>query len=218
MLLGVRPPRYIRRLMIAAFLAGVVGGLVYCLPVSAVNVEIVRRGLTSGFLAALMVSLGAIVGDAVWLTVAVGGAELITSRPSLRAAIGVLGAALLLWLAWAAYLHSRKEPELVAAERTSHGRAFVIGALLCLASPFAVVVLLAVIESVGAGISRGGVAMRAALYGGIFAGAAFYGLAVSSLCAWGRRFVTRRALQLVDLGAAAIFLALGLYMAWRTVA
>ncbi|MDO8665815.1 MAG: LysE family transporter, partial [Gemmatimonadales bacterium] len=77
--------------MLAAFLAGILGGIVYCLPVSAVNVEIIRRGLTGGFMAALMVSLGAIVGDAVWLTVAVGGAELIMSRPSLRVTIGGAG-------------------------------------------------------------------------------------------------------------------------------
>ena len=216
MLLAGRFPRYIRRLMLAAFLAGILGGIVYCLRVSAGNVEIIRRGLTGGVMAALMVSLGAIVGDAVWLTVAVGGAELIMSRLSLRVTIGGAGAALLLWLAWSAYQHSRREPELTPAERTSHGRAFAVGALLCLASPFAVVVLLAVIGSVGAGISGGDFATRSSLYGGIFVGAVIYGLVVSGLCAWGRRFVTRRALQLVDVGVAVIFAILGLYLAWQS--
>jgi len=216
MLLAAGVSRYIRRLMIAAFLAGVVGGLVYCLPVSAVNVEIIRRGLTSGFMAALMVSLGAIVGDVAWLSVAVGGAELILSRPALRAGIGVGGAVLLFWLAWSAYNHSRKEPELAPSEPTSHRRAFAIGALLCLASPFAVVVLLAVIGSVGAATRGGGLAVRSALYTGLLAGAVIYGFAVSGICAWGRRFVTRRTLQLVDVGAAIVFAMLGLYLAWET--
>src|SRR5437868_4066760 len=45
--------------MLSAFLAGVAGGLLYCLPLSAVNVEIIRRGLTNGFVTALVVSVGA---------------------------------------------------------------------------------------------------------------------------------------------------------------
>ena len=49
--------------MLSAFLAGVLGGLLYCLPLSAVNVEIIRRGLTNGFVTALIVSMGALVGD-----------------------------------------------------------------------------------------------------------------------------------------------------------
>lgn len=215
MLLAGRSWRYIRRLMLAPFLAGVLGGLVYCLPVSAVNVEIVRRGLTGGFLPALLVSLGAIVGDVVWLSVAVGGAELIMTRPLWRVAIGSVGAALLLWLAWSAHRHSRGEPELTAAAPTSHARAFAIGVLLCLASPFAIVVLLAVISSVGAAISRGGPSTRFALYAGVLMGAVIYGFVVSGLCAWGRRFVTRRTLQLVDVGAAIAFAMLGLYLAWE---
>lgn len=217
MLLAGRSWRYIRRLMLAAFLAGVLGGLVYCLPVSAVNVEIIRRGLTGGFLPALLVSLGAIVGDLVWLSVAVGGAELIMTRPLWRVAIGIVGAALLLWLAWGAYRHSRGEPELTAAAPTSHARAFAIGVLLCLASPFAIVVLLAVIGSVGTEYRYSDPTTRLMLYAGILGGAVVYGFVVSGLCAWGRRFVTRRTLQVVDVGAAVVFAALGLYLAWQTV-
>lgn len=216
MLLAERSPRYIRRLMLAPFLAGVLGGLLYCLPVSAVNVEIIRRGLTDGFIAALMVSLGAIVGDVVWLSIAVGGAELIMARLPLRVAMGAAGTVLLLWLAWSAYRHSRGEPELSPAALASHARAFGIGALLCLASPFAVVVLLAVIGSVGAAYGRGSPLTRLTLYAGILGGAVVYGFVVSGLCAWGRRFVTRRTLRLVDVGAGWIFAALGLYLAWQT--
>jgi len=202
--------------MWTAFAAGVAGGLIYCLPLSAVNVEILRRGLTDGFLPSLLVSLGAIVGDAVWLAAAVLGAEALTHSPGVRLAVGAGGAALLLWFAAMAWRSAQREPELEPVPPIAGARAFGLGAMLCLANPYAALVLLAVIESVGARHAHGATGARYALYAGIFGGAVVYGFLAAGLSSWGRRFVTRRTLRYVDLTAAVLFVGLAALLVWQT--
>ena len=201
--------------MWAAFAAGLAGGLLYCLPLSAVNVEIIRRGLANGFTTSLLVSLGAIVGDAVWLTLAVLGAETLLRVPSLRLLIGSLGAAFLLYLAWSAWRSASRIGEFKSAAPIGPARAFGLGVVLCLASPFAVLVLLAVIASLGAPYASGVPAVRAALYAGVLGGAVVYGFVVATLSSWGRRFMTPRTLRYVDMIAAGLFLGLAGLLAWH---
>lgn len=105
--------------MVLALLAGIGAGFVYCLPVNSVNVAIVRRGLAAGFQAALLVSLGAIVGDLVWLACAVLGAELILARLAWRAAIGLAGVLVLWWLAWDAFRSSRRAANVIGSRWSS---------------------------------------------------------------------------------------------------
>lgn len=201
--------------MLSAFLAGTLGGFLYCLPLSAVNVEIIRRGLTQGFVTALVVSMGALVGDAVWIGLAVLGAEVMVRAPAARIAIGVLGIAVLLYLAWSSWRHAEQTTAPVTGAPPGVLKAFGIGVMLCLASPQAVFVLLAVMGSVGADAYTAR-ADRYALYAGIIGGAVVYGFLASGLSAWGRRFVTPRTLRIVDRVAALLFLGLAVMLAIRT--
>jgi threonine/homoserine/homoserine lactone efflux protein len=202
--------------VLLALLAGVGVGLVYCLPVSSVNVEIVRRGLAAGFHSALLVSLGAIVGDLAWLAGAVLGAELILARPAWRAAIGLAGALVLWWLAWDALRSSRRAADVIARAPSRPGRDFWVGALLCLSNPQAILVLMALIASVGPRTASGGTAMRGAFYAGIPLGAVVFSFAAAGVVAWGRRFVTPRSLALVERASAAVLAGLGVLLAWQT--
>jgi len=202
--------------MLGAFLSGLVGGLLYCLPVSAVNVEIIRRGLANGFATSLLVSLGAIAGDAVWLALAVLGAEAMLRVWILRLVLGVVGAVVLLVLARSAWRSAQREPALGPLPPVGAMRALGLGALLCLASPFAVLVLLSVIGSIGAPYAGGGPATRAALYVGILGGAVVYGFVAAGLSSWGQRLVTRDTLRHVDRVAAVLFAGLAALLAWQT--
>lgn len=201
--------------MLLALLAGIGAGFVYCLPVSSVNVEIVRRGLAGGFHAALLVSLGAIVGDLAWLVGAVLGAELILARPAWRAAIGLAGALVLWWLAWDAFRSSRRAADVIAHAPARPGRDFWVGALLCLANPYAILVLMALIASVGPRHASGGTAMRWAFYVGIPLGAVVFSFAAAGIVGWGRRFVTARSLALVERASAVVLTGLGVLLAWQ---
>ena len=202
--------------MLSAFLAGALGGFLYCLPLSAVNVEIIRRGLTNGFVTALVVSMGALVGDAVWIGLAVLGAEVMLRAPAARIAIGAAGIMVLLYLAWSSWRHAEPATSLVSDAPPGAAKAFGLGVMLCLASPQAVFVLLAVMGSVGAGAYPAR-SDRYALYSGIIGGAVIYGFLASGLAAWGRRFVTAGTLRLVDRVAAVVFFVLAVMLAVRTV-
>ena len=45
------------------FFLGVAVGAAYCAPVGPVNLEMVRRGLSVGFVAGFLVGLGAVIGE-----------------------------------------------------------------------------------------------------------------------------------------------------------
>ncbi len=77
-------------------------GVAYNAAPGAVNTEAVRRGLARGYRPALLVQLGALIGDATWAAlVLTGTAFLVQSRP-LRLVLGVAGACFLLRLVWSA--------------------------------------------------------------------------------------------------------------------
>src|SRR5436305_9274087 len=77
-------------------------GIAYNAAPGAVNTESLRRGLARGFRPALLVQLGALIGDSTWAALALtGSAFLVQSRPA-RLLLGVVGACFLLRLAWRA--------------------------------------------------------------------------------------------------------------------
>jgi chemosensory pili system protein ChpE len=72
-----------------------------------VTIETVRRCLLGGFTAAVRVRLGALLGSLAWAALTLGGAGLLLRQPPVQTAIGVIGAALLLWMAVTALLPAR---------------------------------------------------------------------------------------------------------------
>src|SRR5438270_5164808 len=78
-------------------------GIAYNAAPGAVNTEALRRGLARGFRPALLVQLGALIGDLLWAALALTGTAFLTQRQSVRLVLGIAGACFLLRLAWNAF-------------------------------------------------------------------------------------------------------------------
>jgi chemosensory pili system protein ChpE len=133
------------------FLSAFVAGLAYCAAPGVINAEALRRALTCGFRAALRFQVGSLVGDAVWATATLSGLVIIRPSAVLHVVLGIGGALLLGWMAWGALRDSRRG-HAPAVLRTSRHDDLLLGTLLSLANPFAVVFWL----SVGGGLLRVG--------------------------------------------------------------
>jgi len=82
------------------FLSAIGLGIAYNAAPGAVNTEALRRGLARGFRPALLVQLGALIGDTTWAALALTGTVFLVHNRSLRLFLGIAGACFLLRLAW----------------------------------------------------------------------------------------------------------------------
>ena len=83
----------------SSLVAAVGLGIAYAALPGVVNTEAVRRGMRGGFKAALLVQVGALIGDATWAVIALAGASVLLRYDAFGLALGVLGAGFLFNLA-----------------------------------------------------------------------------------------------------------------------
>lgn len=119
------------------FITAFVMGLAFCGPPGAVFAMSARRGAAHGFIAALMVLFGSLVGDAFWAVLGLSGAGLLMQIPAIHGIVGTAGAALLGWLGLQALRDAWLNHSPVAAP-SSAGSDFTVGAVLSLTNPQAV--------------------------------------------------------------------------------
>ena len=108
-------------------------GVAFSAPPGIVTAEAIRRGITRGFVSAVMVGVGSLIGDAVYAALALGGLTAVSRYTVARLVIGSCGALLLFWLAFDA-LRAR----VPTADPSSRRSDFVVGAALSLANPWAI--------------------------------------------------------------------------------
>jgi len=205
---------------ILPFLLGVAVGAAYCAPVGPVTLEMVRRGLSVGFLAGFLVGLGSVIGDAFWAAVGILGSSFLTESIPLRTGIGALGVVILLFVAWQAFRESRKDPDYHLTDPPRKRTGFAVGVALSMANPFAVIFWLTVTASgamASLGVDRDHHVARVWFFVGLVAGAVMYSLALSGIVAWSRRFVSRHVMRKINFGAALVLLGLAVFLAFRVV-
>jgi threonine/homoserine/homoserine lactone efflux protein len=204
--------------LLLPFLLGVAVGVLYCAPVGPVNLEIVRRGLTVGFLAAFFVALGAVIGDSFWAAVGILGSGLLIGSLPLRVVIGFIGVLILLFLSWSAYRAGAKELDYHLTDPPRKRIGFVLGVALSMANPFAVFFWLWLAASgamASVGVDKTHHVARAWFFIGLVAGAVIYGLILSAIVTWSRRFISARLMRRINVGAAIGLLALAVVMTFR---
>jgi threonine/homoserine/homoserine lactone efflux protein len=122
-------------------------------PPGPVNAEMIRRGLTLGFLSAVAVGAGASTGDFAWAIAVALGAGALADLPGVRPALGVISLALLLFLAWSFLSgawrtwrrHGRGGPAAALGRLDTARGGFLLGLTMALSSPWNIAFWLAVI-------------------------------------------------------------------------
>ena len=192
-------------------------GIAYNGAPGAVNTETLRRGLARGFRPALLVQLGALIGDTTWAALALTGtAFLVQSRP-LRLILGIAGACFLLRLAWSALQEAWSGGLPRAHGRTARGD-FATGAVFSLANPFA----LAFWTGIGAGLATTGTdgaptVRFAILFGGFVLGALLWCLCLPVVIGGGRRFIRPALFRWINALCGIGLSYFGLTLLWHTV-
>jgi threonine/homoserine/homoserine lactone efflux protein len=189
-------------------------GIAFCALPGAVTAQVVRRGLERGFLSALFLQLGALVGVALWAIIALIGAAILMQSMFARLILGTVGVVFLLWLTWQAF-RAAYHGQAAEAKATHIRGDLALGAVLSLANPGAIAFWLGIGSTVIAP-GKSSLALRDLLVflAGFLCGALLWSVSLAGLLAWGRRFVTPLFFRLVNLicGLALGFFALKLLL------
>jgi chemosensory pili system protein ChpE len=173
------------------FLSSFLLAIAFCAPPGVVTAETVRRGAARGFVPALFVQLGSLVGDTTWAIIALTGLAFLVQNNLAKIVLSLIGILLMLKLAWGAIRDARQGRELAIDSAHSHRGDFTNGAFLSLGNPMNIVFWTGLGTTVFASISgRPQPADFAIFFAGFLSGAVLWCFLMAGIVAWGRKFVT----------------------------
>ena len=192
------------------FFSSFVLAIAFCAPPGVITAETVRRGTARGFIPALFVQFGSLVGDTTWAIIALTGLAFIVQNDIAKIGLSLIGMLLMLKLAWDAFKEAHHGKELDIASAASSRGDFANGAFLSLGNPLNIVFWTGLGTTVFASISGRPQPIHFAIFfAGFLSGAVVWCFFMAGLVAWGRRFVTPTFFRWVNLicGAALAFFA-----------
>ena len=183
--------------------------IAFCAPPGVITAETVRRGAARGFLPALFVQLGSLVGDTTWAIIALTGLAFIVQNNVAKICLSLIGILLMLKLAWDAIQDARYGKEFDLTEPKAQRGDFTNGAFLSLGNPMNIVFWTGLGTTVFASISGSPQPVDFAIFfAGFLTGAILWCFIMAGLVAWGRKLVTPTFFRYVNFGCG---LALGFF-------
>ncbi len=173
------------------FVSSFILAIAFCAPPGVVTAETVRRGAARGFIPALFVQFGSLVGDTTWAIIALTGLAVLVQNNIARVILSLIGIFLMLKLARDAIQDARKGRELDSTSPASARGDFATGAFLSLGNPMNIVFWTGLGTTVFASLSgKPQAADFAIFFAGFLSGAVSWCFVMAGLVAWGRKFVT----------------------------
>ncbi len=173
------------------FISSFILAIAFCAPPGVITAETVRRGAARGFLAALLVQLGSLIGDTTWAIIALTGLAFVVQNNLAKFLISFVGVFLMLKLAWSAFQDASQGQKLHPHPNHSHRGDFTNGAFLSLGNPMNIIFWTGLGTTVFSSISgRPQLMDLAVFFAGFLSGAVVWCFVMAALVAWGRRFVT----------------------------
>jgi chemosensory pili system protein ChpE len=192
--------------------------IAFCAPPGVVTAETVRRGAARGFLSALFVQFGSLVGDTTWAVIALTGLAVIVQNNTAKTALSLAGVALMLKLAWDAFKDARHGKELDLTSPVSSRGDFANGAFLSLGNPLNIVFWTGLGSTVFTSLSGTPQPVHFAIFfAGFLGGAVLWCFFMAGLIAWGRKFVTPTFFRWVNLACGTALGFFALQLGWKLV-
>jgi threonine/homoserine/homoserine lactone efflux protein len=163
----------------------------FCAPPGIITAETVRRGSARGFIPALYVQLGSLVGDTTWAVIALTGLAFLIQNNIAKTILSLIGIVLMFKLAWDAFKDARNGKGLGIPKSPSAQGDFASGAFLSLGNPLNIVFWTGLGTTVFASIAGDPQPIHFAIFfTGFLAGAVLWCFFMAGLVAWGKQWMT----------------------------
>lgn len=166
--------------------------IAFAAPPGIITAETIRRGAARGFLPALSVQFGSLIGDTTWAAIALTGLAFVIQNNVARIILSLIGIVLMVKLAWDAIKDARdgKLPTTDKDIASSRGD-FASGAFLSLGNPMNIVFWTGLGTTVFASIAGGPEPIHfVTFFAGFLSGAVLWCFILAGLIAWGRQWMT----------------------------
>lgn len=201
------------------FISSFILAIAFCAPPGVITAETVRRGAARGFVPALFVQFGSLVGDTTWAIIALTGLAFLVQNNVAKVILSLIGILLMLKLAWDAIRDARsgKELDTLAASTSTRGD-FANGAVLSLGNPMNIVFWTGLGTTVFASISDKPAPVHFAIFfAGFLLGAIAWCFIMAGLVAFGRKFLTPTFFRWVNVTCGVAIGFFALQLAWKLV-
>src|SRR6185503_13457415 len=101
------------------FISSFILAIAFCAPPGVITAETIRRGAARGFVPALFVQFGSLVGDTTWAIIALTGLAFLVQNNVAKVILSLIGILLMLKLAWDAIQDARSGKELATTSLPS---------------------------------------------------------------------------------------------------
>src|SRR5512135_2869050 len=201
--------------MLATVLTGAMIAISFSAPPGPVTMETIRRGLLGGFSPALNVQLGSIIGDFMWLMIALIGLGQLAQIAVIRGALAIVGVGLLFYLGFCGIRDAFKAAKLDhgGAIDTRQG-AFRSGMAISIANPMAVGYWLSIggtlVATGAAGQSSG---QTATFVFGFMTGTFLWAFIMALAVRFGKQILHPNLFRVINFGCGAVLMIFGITLA-----
>jgi threonine/homoserine/homoserine lactone efflux protein len=195
---------------------GLILGLSVAAPIGPTNVEMIRRGLRSGFWACILFAAGVEVALIAYLLAVFAGLSFLTQAELFNRLLSVFGVVVLFYLGYVSIRDFFNRHDLDLNAGGGDDRHLLSGVVLTIANP---AVLLFWSGIIGANLATREFSLSTSLLisGGILIGVAIWLLFLSTLIHGGRRYLTPRVFGYISLVAGLVLIGFGLSFGYRLV-
>jgi threonine/homoserine/homoserine lactone efflux protein len=196
-----------------SLLQNVLLGLTLAAPIGPVNLEIIKRGLNSGFKQAFLTGVGAMSADATYLTLIFFGLTSFLNVTWIKIVLGIGGSFMLIYLGYASIKNFFNESAVAKTEKRSLLQSsFTTGYVLAISSPMTVVWWTGVFGALLASQTDTPNNLFAflscfSILLGCFVWVFFLAVALH----WGKKFVNEIIMKSISLTAGIVLIGFGLY-------
>jgi threonine/homoserine/homoserine lactone efflux protein len=193
---------------------GLILGLSVAAPIGPTNIEMIRRGLRSGFWACILFAAGVEVALIAYLFAVFAGLSFLTEAELFNLLLSVFGVVVLFYLGFVSIKDFLNRHNLDLDASRGDEQHLVSGVVLTIANP---AVLLFWSGIIGANLATKEFSLGTSLLisGGILTGVAIWLLFLSTLIHGGRRFLTPQVFGYISLIAGLVLIGFGLSFGYR---
>ena len=197
---------------------GVLLGLGAAAPIGPVNVEIARRSLRGGFRAGFLLGCGAVTVDVTYAILTSLGVRPLLAQPRVMAALGVAGAAVLVYLGAMCFVSAARQWRAVVGTSSSEKpseRHYVTGLAMTSLNPMTLAFWCVVVPGMVGQWSANPVRDLPWVCVGVFSGAISWVVAFAGTMSWVGRRGKRATLLAADIVGGTMLLGFAAYALWR---
>ncbi len=193
---------------------GIMLGLSVAAPVGPTNIELIRRGLKSGFWPCILFAIGVEIALIAYLIAIFGGLSFLTEIELFNLSLSVFGVIVLFYLGYVSLNDFFNRHHLDIDAREEGHNHFVSGILLTITNP---AVLLFWSGIIGANIATKEFSLNNSLLisGGILIGVTIWFLFLAALIYGGRKYITPKVFGYISALAGLVLIGFGLSFGYR---